>query len=445
MNESPETNLVADDTSPLGAEPVGAVERFASIDVVRGFALLGILAMNIPVFALAAGGKGPSMAATMGGANYPVWVVGYLLLDGKMRSLFAMLFGAGMVLMSDRAEARGGSAAGLFYRRSAILLGFGLLHAYLLWSGDILYHYSLSGMVVYLFRRKSPGALIGLGALALLPGLLIAASLAGYLRVGEAAAARVAAAEVSGKTSASVAADRKLADAARETRKGFESTPEEVAKRRKTFGRGNFGTIFRARARESFFVEVFLFPIFMAWDTAGRMLIGMALMKLGYVTGARSRGAYIKLLALGYGIGLPLVTSAIGWMVSGGFGVAPSFEGLAVNEVASILVAIGHLGALMLVVKAGAMTWLTSRLAAVGRMALSNYLSQSILCTTLFYGYGFGLYDRLDRVRLLGVVALIWAFQLWISPIWLRRFRFGPGEWVWRSLTYGRPQPLLNG
>lgn len=451
MSDYTDLNPTADDTSPLGAEPpagsgpVAADERFTAIDVVRGFALLGILAMNIPFYGLAIGSKGPSMADSMTGASYWTWLIGYLLLDSKMRSLFAMLFGAGLVLMSERAESRGRSPARLFYRRSTILLGIGLLHGYLLWTGDILFHYALSGMVVYLFRQRSPATLIALGMLTLAIGLASTGALAGYLRAGEAASRRVEVAGGSSPTSTATPDDRLLAEGAAEFRKGFEPTAAEVEKKRQTFGEGSFRTVFRARARETFFVEFFLFPIFLAWDTSSRMLIGMALMKLGYVTGARSRSSYAWLTALGYGIGLPVVGAAIYGMVAANFGSIASLEGMAVNEAASILVALGHLGALMLVIKAGAMTWLTSRLAAVGRMALTNYLSHSIICTTLFYGYGFGLYGRLSRAELMLVVVSIWAFQLWISPIWLRRFRFGPFEWVWRSLTYGRAQPFRAG
>ena len=96
----------------------------------------------------------------------------------------------------------------------------------------------------------------------------------------------------------------------------------------------------------------------------------------------------------------------------------------------------------MLIVKAGAITWLTRRLAAVGRMALTNYLTHSIVCTTLFYGYGFALYGTMNRTALFGVVIVIWSVQLILSPIWLAHFRFGPAEWVWRSLTYWRFQPM---
>jgi uncharacterized protein len=112
------------------------------------------------------------------------------------------------------------------------------------------------------------------------------------------------------------------------------------------------------------------------------------------------------------------------------------------NMFGSLVVAAGHVGLLMLIVESGALKWLTSRLAAVGRMALSNYLTHSLICTTLFYGYGLGLFGHINRTGLVGVVLAIWIFQLWISPIWLKRYRFGPAEWVWRSLTYWRLQPM---
>jgi uncharacterized membrane protein YeiB len=115
-----------------------------------------------------------------------------------------------------------------------------------------------------------------------------------------------------------------------------------------------------------------------------------------------------------------------------------------INFFGSVLVALGHVGALMLIYKAGRLTWLTSRLAAVGRMALTNYLTHSIVCTTLFYGYGFGAFGHVNRTGLAGIVMVIWVVQMLASPIWLERFRFGPAEWLWRSLTYWRLQSMVR-
>jgi uncharacterized protein len=116
--------------------------------------------------------------------------------------------------------------------------------------------------------------------------------------------------------------------------------------------------------------------------------------------------------------------------------------GFLYNAYGSVIVALGHVGAMMLIVKSGALGWLTRRLAAVGRMALTNYLTHSIVGTTLFFGYGFGLFGTINRTGLAAVVLTIWIMQLVISPIWLKHFRYGPAEWLWRSLTYWRVEPL---
>ena len=169
-NEAPldEPGLMATEPTPAPA-PVAPGERINSIDVVRGFALLGILTMNIGIFALPMAMFNPTLSGGFTGVNFAVWVVDYLVFAAKMMTIFSMLFGAGLVLLTDRAEERGGKPARLFYRRAGILLVFGLLHAYLLWDGDILYSYALGGMAAYLFRKRSPFTLILCGVLVLLP------------------------------------------------------------------------------------------------------------------------------------------------------------------------------------------------------------------------------------------------------------------------------------
>ncbi len=149
------------------------------------------------------------------------------------------------------------------------------------------------------------------------------------------------------------------------------------------------------------------------------------------------------MVGIGYGIGLPLMVFDAIEMIRHGFSHEYLMHGgVFYNTYGSLVVALGHVGLLMLIVQAGALTWLTSRLAAVGRMALSNYLTHSIVCTTLFFGYGFNLFGTINRTGLAAIVLAIWIFQLVVSPIWLRYFRFGPAEWLWRSLTYWRLQPM---
>ncbi len=180
------------------------------------------------------------------------------------------------------------------------------------------------------------------------------------------------------------------------------------------------------------------------WSVAmGRMLIGMGLMKMGVFSAARSRRFYLWMMALGYGIGLPLMVYDANQLIAHNFsGDYQMHGGLYYNFFGSMVVALGHVGLVMLIVQSGALAWLTKRLAAVGRMALSNYLTHSIVCTTLFYGYGFGLFGDINRTGLAAIVLIIWVTQLLISPIWLRHFRYGPAEWLWRSLTYWKLQPM---
>ena len=173
------------------------------------------------------------------------------------------------------------------------------------------------------------------------------------------------------------------------------------------------------------------------------MLLGMGLMKLGVFAAERSRSFYAWMAALGYGIGLPLMILDATELIRHEFKDDYMLQGgIFYNAFGSLVVALGHVGLIMLIVQSGALTWLTRRLAAVGRMALSNYLTHSIVCTTLFYGYGFGLFGQINRTGLAAIVLTIWVVQLWISPIWLKHFRFGPAEWLWRSLTYWRIQPM---
>ena len=169
----------------------------------------------------------------------------------------------------------------------------------------------------------------------------------------------------------------------------------------------------------------------------------MGLMKLGVFSAERSRSFYAWMAILGYGIGLPLMVFDASGLIRHEFKLDYMLHGgIFYNAFGSLVVALGHVGLIMLIVQSGALAWLTRRLAAVGRMALSNYLTHSIVCTTLFYGYGFGLFGQINRTGLAAIVLAIWIFQLWISPIWLKHFRFGPAEWLWRSLTYWKLQPM---
>ncbi len=315
--------------------------------------------------------------------------------------------------------------------------------------GDILVLYAECGLLLYFFRNLRPRTLIVVGTLMLLVLVPINLGLAALADSMSAAAKRVEAQKQAGQTPSP--RDEGLAQSWNGGFSKFVSpTPEQDEKGWKeelAAYRGTYRGIVRFRAPWVFFVQTFVALFFgLIFMAMGRMLIGMGLMKLGVFSGERSRRFYLWMVAIGYGIGLPLMvfdaSELIRHKFSNDYGL---HGGNFYNAYGSVVVALGHVGVIMLIVQSGAISWLTRRLAAVGRMALSNYLTHSIVCTTLFYGYGFGLFGRINRTGLAGIVFTIWVAQLLISPIWLKYFRYGPAEWLWRSLTYGHPQPIWAG
>jgi uncharacterized protein len=434
----PEIELVAREAD----EPTGKAERLIAIDVVRGVAVLGILAMNILSIGLPGAARlNPMIAGGFQGKDRYLWWIGYLFFDEKMIALFSMLFGAGLVLQAERAIRSGHSPARLFYRRMFVLLLIGLVHAYLVWDGDILVTYALCGMLLYPLRRLSPGVLILLGVLVMLLAIPFGLLIADVLSEARTAAERVE--QLVRDGSPVTDADRAAAADWASIRSSFRPSAEELAVGLSQARVEGYIEHVRRKAPEAMAVHTQLFVAAFLWLVGGRILIGMALMKLGIFSGARTRQFYLVLTLVGFGVGVPLVYLCGARLIAREFDPVAIFGGgLLWNTYAGMFVALGHIGLTISLLKAELLTGLTDRLAAVGRMALTNYLVQSIICTTLFCGWGFGLIGRLDRTALYGVMLSVWLLQLFYSPIWLARFRFGPVEWLWRTLTYGRWQPL---
>ncbi len=398
--------------------PLSESQRITSLDVLRGFALLGILAMNIQLFSMIyAAYLNPTAYGDLTGANEWVWRMTRILADLKFMAIFSMLFGAGIVLMTSRAESRGQSVAGVHYRRMAWLIVFGLLHAHLLWYGDILYWYGMCGLVVYPFRRLRPRWLLVWGLLS------IAVSCALILSAGWS-----------------------MQFWPPEVLEGFrldwQPTPEMTVEEIATY-QGGWLEQMNHRVPKAFEMETSSFLIWAAWRVGGLMLVGMALFKLGLFSAKRSAALYGTLIAVALLVGVPAIlygmhrNFAASWDVRYSFFFGPQF-----NYLASILVSLGWVGLVMLVCQKPGLAPLTHSFAAVGRMAFTNYILQTVICTTIFYGHGFGLFGQTERIGQIAIVAAVWVFQLVISPIWLRYFLFGPLEWLWRSLTYLQRQPF---
>lgn len=423
-----------------------ASQRIQSIDIIRGFALLGILMMNIPGFALPDGMDFYQAFVHPGDANYTTayWV--QVLFEGKMRALFSMLFGAAVILFTARKEADSGlSVADLYYRRTLWLVLFGVVDAFLLlWEGDILYAYGLCGLLLFPLRNVSARRL-ALGAFLCL-GFLAFKSHWRFTETKhkrEAYLNAVSLEKQHKKLTEAQEADKKTWLGIEKKRK---PDLEEMARETKTM-QSDYGSIWlfllpkNVEAQSTFFYLDF-------WDQLGMMLLGMALLKWGVFGGRLRRRTYLALLLVGYGIGIPLGIYAEQTALSVYQNFAAYFDASSFGfyrttyDLRRVLMALGHIGLLMLVYRSELVPWLMRALSAVGQMALSNYVLHTLICTGIFYGYGLGYFGKLQYYQLFYVVGSIWLFQLIGSPVWLRYFRFGPLEWLWRSLTYWKRQPM---
>jgi uncharacterized protein len=411
----------ANPVSPESAGPITARERIASLDVLRGVALLGILPMNIQAFSMiSAAYINPTVYGDLHGGNYWVWFLCHLLADEKFMTIFSMLFGAGIFLMTSHIEAAGRNSAALHYRRMGWLVLFGVLHAYLLWYGDILVNYGLCGLLAYRFRKSTPRKLIIYGiaftAVASLLFLYTAWSMPHW-----------------------PAQQRETF-----TQQLWQPTPAMKANEVAAYRSGWLGEM-RQRASDAWVIEFQGFLVLAFWRVEGLMLIGMALFKLGVFSARASARVYWTFIAAAGLIGVPAILYGVYRDVASGWDLRESFFlGSQYNYWASILVALGWVGATMLVCQSRLKRF-TRPLAAVGRMAFSNYILDTVICTSIFYGFGLGVFGKVSRVQQIEIVLAIWIVQLTISPTWLKYFQFGPLEWLWRSLTYWKRQEFRRG
>jgi len=412
-------------------ESAAVGDRHLSIDAVRGFAVLGILLMNIvgmglPAFAYV----DPTYAGGSTGADLWTWAVNNVLTDGKMRALFTMLFGASSVLIAERAEGGLPGPMQTHYRRMFWLFVIGMLHAYFLWWGDILVTYALAGLVIFPFRKLRPLWLLGIG-------VAILAALLG-LNLFEAH-------ELSALHAAAVA-PKASPDAVKAWQQASQFVaPSADLKARELMGyRGGFVDALRVRALAAHLLQLYLMPTDEIPEAIGQMFLGMALFKAGFFTLRWSNRAYLITIAMGYLVAAP-ITAWIAWKIW-----RAGFEPLTLNrledwqQVSRPLIGLAHASVILLLVRSGAAKGVVSRLAAAGRMAFSNYLMTSIITTLVFCGFGLGFFGKLSRFQELTVVLGVWAFILAWSKPWLARFHYGPFEWAWRSLVRWRPQPFVR-
>ena len=394
------------------ATPVVEPERIRSIDVLRGFALLGVLIMNMQAFAdIFAVYMHPFARGKISSIDYLCWCVNHVLADAKFITIFSMLFGAGIVLMTGRARERTGRSAAVHYRRMLWLALFGVMHALLIWYGDILFIYAICGLVAYLLRRFWPWVqFLIAGLLFLVPTFFLTFM-------------------------------HKMPPEDLQAITDMWAPSAEYVESTQAAMRGSW--VDQLPTRYAGWKEMLGFLVVLGWRVLGCMLLGMALFKKGVFSAERSRPFYLSLVVIGFATGLPLVAwgiydhQACDWEMVRSMGVGGLF-----NYFGSLIVAFGWIGLIMLLCRSGALPWLRHRLGAVGQMAFTNYIMHSVICTTIFNGHGLGLFGQVDRIWQQFLIAAIFVFQLWYSPIWMKHFRFGPLEWLWRALTYWRLPPF---
>ena len=417
--------------------PVSQRERIPTIDIVRGVALMGILLMNIAAFA----GPfelyvNPLVVGNHRSYNLIAWTIRWVFFEGKMRAAFSMLFGAGVILLTERAERRGSKdVADIFSRRNMWLVLFGVLHFYLVWFGDILYYYGVTALLfLYPCRRVRFRNLLIAGAVVLLIGVGSDTYFAidGIRDRNQGMAAQALA-----------SAGKKLTPQQQDALKKWNETLEKRKKNREDdlkAMRGSYLDQLKWRGQWGPRVQALSYYQLGFADVLGMMLMGMGLYRMGFLTGALSYRFYGWVIAGGFLLSVPINGFEAYGLIRDNFQQESVWWVL--YQLGRVTGAFAIVALVVVVAKAGLVPWLTRRIAAVGQTALSNYLFTSICCSLLFNGFGFGLYARLEYYQLFPVVACVWILNLTLSPLWLRYYQFGPMEWVWRSLTYWKRQPM---
>jgi uncharacterized protein len=407
--------------------------RLDSVDVLRGVAVLGILLMNIVMMGQPDQAYfDPEVMNETTGWNLWVWQVTGLGFEGTMRAIFSLIFGASMLLFIGRDDQKGGiSVADAWYRRVIWLFIFGLIHAYvLLWPGDILYSYGLMGMFLFPFRRVAPGKLFALGMALLAAGAVL--YLVDNLKVLDMSrqAEAATAAKARGET---LSPEQEEAITSWDAKvKELKGTPEEIATEIASVQSGYFAAM-KAKADNTNLYRSFYHYRFDYFDVLSMMFIGMALLKWGVLQGARSLRFYAVMVVAGYAIGLLVNWREMEIITRNQFSVTSFYEASVTYDLGRLAMMTGHIALILLLCKTIGMRALQPW-AAVGRMALTNYLMHTVITTIVFVV--FAQYGKWERYQLYFLVLAIWTFQLITSPIWLKHFYFGPAEWLWRSLTY---------
>lgn len=397
-------------------------DRIESMDVMRGVAVMGILVANLPAFALPhAAYFSPLAWGGSTGANLWVWFTTYVLVEGKMRGLFTILFGASMLLVIDRARTKGESIVRVHYSRMAILFVIGGLHLYLFWWGDILLHYAMVGAIAFLFIRLSVRWLL------VAAGVLLALQIA-----SDSMAALSYFDSIARNTPARVATWNGFAPV-------FGVPPATMLDAQVAATRSGF--LNAAVDRWNHEAGPLFIMALLGLQTLSAMLLGMASYRSGFLTGKWERARYCRWAVVCLGITIPLyIALAINTLSHGFFPPWVFFASILAAEPLRPVMVVGYAALLVLLMRPGG--WLTTRVAAVGRTAFTNYLGTTLMMTFVFSGWGLGQFGYWSRAQLYLLAPLAWAIMLAWSKPWLAHYSYGPLEWTWRSLARLKFQPM---
>lgn len=415
--------------------------RIIQLDVLRGYALLGIFWINVIVFGLPAGIYAvPSIFGHTPEYNIAYWAFTELMVEGTMRGLFSILFGASALVFLDEVKLaqQGLGIVDRFYRRNMLLILFGLLHAYfLLWPYDVLYAYGLIGMFLFPLRKIRASLLIIIGVMTLLLGEYDIRGAMQQIQRQE----DISLSEDMNPELTQQPIDLPLSGISEDMRQSILSTMNDDIDSHK----GSYLDLLLDNADQVMLEQTIKMYTTHVFDIGGMMLIGMALFKLGILSGERRRRFYLYLMFSGYGIGLMYRGLNVYTEINAGFNPELAMQLSLVNYTLGRLpVTLGHIGLIGLLCKINLFDRINHVIAKVGRMALSNYIMQSVISIYLFYGFGLGLYGRFEHYQLVYICLAVWAWQILFSAVWFKYFKLGPLEWLWRSLIYGQRQPIRN-
>ena len=390
--------------------PQPQTSRIHALDALRGFALLGILIMNIQSFSMISSAYlNPTSYGDLNGINKSVWVWSHILADQKFLSIFSMLFGVGIMLFTESIIAKGHKPAKFYYRRLLWLLLFGLIHGYLFWHGDILVAYAICGAIAYLFRNLNPIVLITLAV------IIFCIPAFNYWIFAQ---------------SMEMWPPEALQDLKNGWMPGKDLIDQELSALR-----GGIADQLKWRAPETLEMETFVLLIYMGWRALAMMLFGMAFYKLGLFSDSVKLWFQVTAFALCISVGLYLSGEGVSRNFHMDWDVKYSmFLGYQWNYFGSLFTAIAYVMLVQLIER----FYKLNLLGKVGKMAFSTYLLTTVICTTIFYGHGFGLIGYVERWQQIVIVVSVWVVLLVFSGIWLKYYQYGPAEWLWRYLTYGK-------